>query len=134
MRYGRKGLLVGLMCGLVTGVALAQAQSGDYAAGEASGPKAELEAALGGAVFTGTYTRDGSPYVLQFGTDGSLKDNRERTGRWWANDQGEYCREWANGPMAGTSACLEVLIHGKRMAVYSGDEKVLAGELQRAGE
>jgi hypothetical protein len=132
MRFGKKWMIVGAALSCLTGVALAAEPASDYEAQRASEYKAEIEKALTGAVFTGTYARDNSPYVLQFGEDGTLTDNRNSEGRWWVSDQGEYCREWSTGPLAGTSACLEVLVHGKRMAVYSGNDKVLDGQLARS--
>lgn len=130
MRIGKNWVAMGAAFSCLAGAALAAEPAAGDDARQAY--KAEVEAALSGSVFTGTYARDNSPYVLEFGADGTLKDNRAGEGRWWVNDDGEYCREWSTGPLAGTSACLEVIVHGKRMAVYSGNDKVLDGAIVRS--
>lgn len=132
MRVGKKWMVLGVALSCLTGVALAAEPASGYAEQPENTRKAELEKALGGSVFTGTYMRDNSPYVLEFGEDGSLKDNHAGEGRWWVSDDAEYCREWSAGPLAGTSVCLEIIVHGKRMAVYQGNDKVLDGELVRS--
>lgn len=116
----------------LAGAAVAAEPASGQEGRPASAYKTDLEAALTGAAFSGNYVRDGSPYSLHFGADGMLQDNRGNEGRWWVNGEGEYCREWSTGPLAGSDACMEVLIHGRRMAVYSGDERVLNGMIVRS--
>jgi hypothetical protein len=131
MQVGKMGRVIGVALCCLAGAAAAAEPASGYDGQQASAYKAEIEAALTGAAFSGSYVRDGSPYTLHFDADGKLTDNRGGEGRWWVNDEGEYCREWSTGPLAGSNACLEVLIHGKRMAVYSGNERVLDGMLVR---
>lgn len=123
--------LAGLVLGCTAMVAVAQDKDAGYGAGQASAVQAELKEKLSGATFIGTYLRDGSPYVMEFGADGQLRDNRQRSGRWWINEKGEYCREWTSGPHSGSASCLEILVHGARMALYSGNERLMDGELKR---
>lgn len=92
----------------------------------------ELAARLNGAMFSGIYLRAGTPYTMTFGADGSLVDSAGREGRWWTSEGGQYCREWTSGPMAGVTTCMQMIFHLDRVAIYSGDEKVLEGELIRA--
>jgi hypothetical protein len=89
---------------------------------------------LAGASFQGLYIRAGTPYTMDFGRDGSLSDSAGRTGRWWIDDQGQYCREWQDGPMAGVETCMEVIFHLGKVAIYSGEDKVLEGEIVRPTE
>ncbi len=100
---------------------------------EADAPTS-LETRLAGATFKGIYIRAGTPYTLDFGRDGSLSDSAGRTGRWWVDDAGEYCREWKDGPMAGVETCMEVIFHLGKVAIYSGDDKVLEGEIIPAAD
>ena len=93
-----------------------------------------LESRLAGATFQGIYIRAGTPYTMNFGRDGSLADSAGRTGRWWVDDEGQYCREWADGPMAGVETCMEVIFHLGKVAIYSGDDKVLEGEIVQAAD
>ncbi len=107
---------------LLGGASLAQADASSSAANE-------LKTTLSGATFSGTYLRAGTPYTMAFGEDGRLSDSAGREGRWWVDESGDYCREWETGPMAGVTTCMEVIIHMGRVAIYSGDEKMLEGEL-----
>lgn len=93
-----------------------------------------LRERLAGANFTGVYLRAGTPYSMDFGRDGSLGDSAGRSGRWWISEQGQYCREWQDGPMAGIETCMEVVFHLDRVAIYSGEDKVLEGEILRPSE
>ncbi len=96
----------------------------------AEGPgQNELGARLSGNAFSGTYIRAGTPYTMRFDSDGSLSDSAGRSGRWWINDQQDYCRVWRNGPMADIETCMQVIIHNQRVAFYSGDDMLLEGEL-----
>lgn len=88
-----------------------------------------LSERLAGATFQGIYIRAGTPYTLNFGRDGSLTDSAGRTGRWWVNDEGDYCREWEDGPMAGVETCMEMIFHLNKVAIYSDEDKVLEGEI-----
>lgn len=95
---------------------------------------ASLGERLAGSSFKGIYVRAGTQYSMEFGRDGNLSDSAGRSGRWWVDDQGLYCREWADGPMAGVETCMEVIFHLGRVAIYSGDDKVLEGEIVPATE
>lgn len=119
------------MVALVAASLAGSAMAGGEGKPPAEGLAARTHAALSGAVFIGVYKRDNSPYTLDFGADGKLVDNRGQTGRWWIRDNGDYCREWSTGPHAGTEVCMEILVHGERMALYVNNETVVVGELKR---
>jgi hypothetical protein len=73
-----------------------------------------------------------SPKTAHSGTPNrGIQDDCGRTGRWWISDSGDYCREWRTGPHAGAEMCMEILIHGERMALYVNNEAVVVGELKR---
>lgn len=132
MQSGKILGLTGVMACCLAGAAIAAEPADGYDAEQAGTYQAEIKKALTGAAFSGVYVRDNSPYTLHFDADGKLTDNRGGVGRWWVSDKGEYCREWTAGPVAGSNACMEILIHGERMAVYSGDDRVLDGMIVRA--
>lgn len=129
MHFRKSHVLTAIVLSCLAGGALAQGTAGGYTAAEGGGEASPLEARLSGKVLVGTYTRDGSPYVLEFRSDKTLVDNRGGEGRWWIDDKGDYCREWASGPLAGNSGCYEILVHGARVAIYADDAKVIDGEL-----
>ena len=91
--------------------------------------KARLTASLAGATFAGTYLRAGTPYSMNFHADGRLSDSAKRNGRWWVDEGGNYCREWTDGPMAGVPACMKWVVNAGRVEIFSGEDKVLEGEL-----
>ncbi len=129
MQLRKSWMIVGMSLSLLTGGALAQGSAGGETAAGPAAQGSPMAQRLSGRVFVGTYMRDGSPYVLDFRADGTLTDNRNAKGRWWIDDNGDYCREWETGPLAGNSGCYEILVHGARVAIYAGDDKVLDGEL-----
>lgn len=93
---------------------------------------AEVETLLSGATLEGVYLRSQSTYTLVFDPDGSLRDvNSGAEGRWWVNENGEYCREWLTGVVAGNTACLAIGIDGDRIAIYSGENRVAEGTVLR---
>ncbi|MGF1547558.1 MAG: hypothetical protein ACFCUG_09530 [Thiotrichales bacterium] len=94
--------------------------------------QAMLTESLAGATFSGTYLRAGSPYSMNFHADGRLSDSAKRSGRWWVDEAGDYCREWTDGPMAGVPACMKWVVNAGRVEIFSGADKVLEGELIRA--
>ena len=104
----------------------AQAHAGDYLR-----DPVEVEALLKGATLDGTYLRTNSDYRLVFREDGTLEDARESGARWWVTEQGQYCREWLNGPLAGNEACMDVALDGERVLLFSNGSRVAEGELQR---
>ena len=118
-------LILSIAAVLTTAVAPLHAQSDEAET---------LSDRLAGASFQGIYIRAGTPYTMQFGRDGNLSDSAGRSGRWWVDDEGMYCREWQDGPMAGVETCMDVIFHLGRVAIYSGDDKVLEGEIVRPAE
>lgn len=125
MRMQKYGIMT-LAVACMTGAAMAQ-----DAPKPVNAEAARTHEALSGAAFIGTYLRDNSPYTLEFGADGKLADNRGQTGRWWIRENGDYCREWTTGAHAGKEVCMEILVHGERMALYANNERVIVGELKR---
>jgi len=121
MKFGKMVVAIGVIALMASGSALHADQHAPA--------QSELASRLAGAVFTGVYLRAGTPYRMDFGVDGTLTDSAGREGRWWVNEAEEYCREWTSGPMAGVTTCMEVIVHLGRVAIFSGDEKVLEGEL-----
>lgn len=114
------------LCLLLPWLAIAQVQ-----AQEVLRDKAEVEALLAGATMHGVYLRNGSAYTLKFGEDGVFADEKNAGARWWVTEQGQYCREWLNGPLAGNEACMDVALDGERVLLFSNGSRVAEGELQR---
>lgn len=93
--------------------------------------KAEVEKLLSGATFIGVYLRTESAYTLNFGADGKLTDASGANGRWWVDEQGQYCREWLDGKLKGNSGCMGVEFEDGQVALYSKGNKVSEGILTR---
>ena len=91
----------------------------------------EVRALLEGATLSGVYLRSQSPYTLEFRADGSLVDQRGESARWWVSDTGQYCREWLTGRLAGNKACMDLVLDGNRIHMYSNGNRVAEGELSR---
>ncbi|OGT87575.1 MAG: hypothetical protein A2286_00205 [Gammaproteobacteria bacterium RIFOXYA12_FULL_61_12] len=90
---------------------------------------AEVRGLLNGKRLEGLYLRTQSAYSLSFRKDGSLVDQEGAQGRWWVNEQGQYCRKWETGKLQGHEACLDLALEGGKIAIYSGDKKVAEGAL-----
>ncbi len=101
-----------------------------YAADYMRNPS-EVHNMLDGATLKGTYLRTQSPYSLNFNTDGILINQRGEKGRWWVNQQGQYCRVWATGRLQGNMSCLDLAREGDAIAIYSKDKRVAEGVLVR---
>ena len=69
--------------------------------------------------------------ALSFHTDGTVVNQKGERGRWWVNQQGQYCRVWATGRLKGNLACLNLTRKGERIAIHSKDKKVAEGVLVR---
>ncbi|MEO5336505.1 MAG: hypothetical protein H7841_06390 [Magnetospirillum sp. WYHS-4] len=93
--------------------------------------KTKVEGLLKGRTLEGTYLRTGSPYRLVFGADGGLVNQEGAQGRWWVDDQGQYCREWTSGALQGNRACLGVAqaVDGGIAFLHEG-RKVAEGRLR----
>jgi hypothetical protein len=89
-----------------------------------------VESMLSGARLQGTYLRTQSPYTLDFRTDGTLVNTTGEQGRWWVNEQGQYCREWLTGRLQGNKACLDLTVEGDTVAVHSAGKRVAEGRLE----
>jgi hypothetical protein len=92
---------------------------------------AEVDALLRGTVLHGTYLRTRSAYTLHFRADGTLINQRNETGRWWVNEEGQYCREWDTGRLAGNKACMSLIRDGGQIEFHSRGRKVAVGTLSR---
>lgn len=90
---------------------------------------AQVKTLLNGKRLEGLYLRTQSAYSLSFRKDGSLVDQEGAQGRWWVNEQGQYCRKWETGKLQGHEACLDLALEGEKIAIYSGDKKVAEGAL-----
>ena len=90
---------------------------------------AETHALLKGYKLEGTYLRSGTPITLDFRIDGTLVNQRNELGRWWVNQQGQYCRVWSTGRLKGHWTCLDIAKEGNGIAIYSKDKKVAEGVL-----
>ncbi len=89
----------------------------------------EVQKLLNGKRLEGVYLRTQSPYSLDFHRDGRLINQRGAEGSWWVNEQGQYCREWKSGRLAGNKACLDLAPDGDKTAIYSKGKKVAVGSL-----
>lgn len=92
---------------------------------------ADTHALLKGYKLEGTYLRSNTPITLNFKIDGTLENQRGEQGRWWINQQGQYCRVWSTGRLKGHWTCLDVAKQGDGIAIYSNDKKVAEGTLVR---
>jgi hypothetical protein len=106
--------------------ACAQAQADEFLR-----DKGAVEALLSGARLHGTYLRTGTDYTLEFHPDGRLTDGRGKAARWWVNEQGQYCREWLSGRLAGNQACMDIQTSGQYIELHANGKKVAEGELLR---
>ena len=86
---------------------------------------------LNGSRMEGTYLRTNTPYSLKFLTDGTVENQNGERGRWWVNQQGQYCRVWATGQLKGNFSCLDLMREGERIAIYSMEKRVAEGLLVR---
>ena len=93
--------------------------------------QAETQILLNGSKMEGIYLRTQSPYSLEFHQDGTLINQRGDRGRWWANQQGQYCRKWETGSLKGHQMCLNLAHDGDAVTIFSGDKKVAEGVLVR---
>ena len=91
--------------------------------------KAEVKNMLSAHKLEGLYLRTQSAYMLQFNKDGTLKNQRGESGRWWVSDKGQYCREWESGRLKGHQICLELAKEADKIAIYSKGKKVAEGKL-----
>lgn len=91
----------------------------------------EVEALLKGATLDGTYLRTNTDYQLVFRDDGTLDDGREAGARWWVSEQGQYCREWLTGPLAGNEGCMDLKLEDGRLRMFFDGRPVAEGVLQR---
>ena len=91
----------------------------------------EVEALLKGATLEGVYLRTQSEYRLVFREDGLLEDGREAGARWWVSDQGQYCREWLTGPLAGNQGCMDLRFEGEQIQLFFEGRQVAEGVLRR---
>ncbi|MES9846672.1 MAG: hypothetical protein ABW162_15775 [Candidatus Sedimenticola sp. PURPLELP] len=98
-------------------------------AGEYLDNKTEVDTLLKGKQLNGLYLRTQSSYSLQFNADGSLSNQRNEKGKWWVNEQGEYCREWLTGRLKGNRSCMNLAQESGELVFYSKDRKVATGTL-----
>ncbi len=105
----------------------ANSLAADYLSGQA-----QVTTLIKGKVLHGTYLRTGSAYSLRFGSDGTLVNQREETGKWWVNEQGQYCREWNTGRLSGNRACMHIALEQEKIAFYSRGKRVAVGILSTA--
>lgn len=91
----------------------------------------QVHALLNESRLEGVYLRTNTPYSLSFLMDGTVVNQNGELGRWWVNEQGQYCRVWATGRLKGNLACLNLAREGEQIAIYSGDKKVAEGVLIR---
>ena len=87
---------------------------------------------LSGTRLEGLYLRTNSPYHLIFHRDGSLENQRGARGHWWINAEGQYCRRWENGRLAGHQACFDLVPGGEegRIAIHFKGKRVAQGRLR----
>lgn len=111
-----------MMISLVASTASATDYLRDYA---------EVHLLLNEHRMEGTYLRTNTPYSLNFLMDGTVVNQKGERGRWWVNQQGQYCRVWATGRLKGNYACLDLTRDGDRIAIYSRDRKVAEGVMIR---
>ncbi len=104
--------------------------TGNALAGEYLRDQAEVEALLKGATLDGTYLRTHSDYRLVFRADGTLEDGREAGARWWVSEQGQYCREWLSGPLAGNEGCMDLRLDDGRIQLFFDGRQVADGVLR----
>lgn len=90
---------------------------------------AEVKTLLSGKRLQGVYLRTQSTYSLGFHPDGGLVDQDGERGRWWVNEQGQYCRKWESGRLTGHEACLDLVREGDKLAIYSSGKRVAEGSL-----
>lgn len=98
-------------------------------AGDYVDDKGAVESLLKGKTLKGVYLRTKSPYLLRFGTDGSLVNQVGAKGRWWGNNKGQYCREWKSGKLKGNKACMDMKATAEGVAIYHRGKKVAEGRL-----
>lgn len=91
----------------------------------------EVHAMLNESRLEGTYLRTNTPYSLSFHMDGTVVNQKGERGRWWVNEQGQYCRVWSTGRLKGNLACLDLTREGEKIAIYSKEKKVAEGVLVR---
>lgn len=115
-----------VLCLLLPLLVIGQAQAQEFLR-----DKAEIEALLAGATLHGVYLRTGSAYALTFGKEGVLAGEQHAGARWWVNEQGQYCREWLSGPLAGNEACMDVALSDGQILLFSNGRRVAEGILQR---
>ncbi|MET0087938.1 MAG: hypothetical protein ABW082_15640 [Sedimenticola sp.] len=90
---------------------------------------AEVTAMLTGKQLQGTYLRTQSPYSLHFKADGTLVNQRDEKGKWWINEQGQYCREWFTGRLTGNRSCMNLAMEDGVLVFYSKQKRVATGNL-----
>ena len=93
--------------------------------------QAKTQQLISGAKLEGVYLRSQSPYSLEFRQDGILVNQRGAQGRWWVNEQGQYCRKWETGKLKGHEACLDIATEGDKVVIYSNGKRVAEGSLAR---
>ena len=89
----------------------------------------QVHALLNASRLEGIYLRTNTPYSLSFLTDGTVVNQKGERGRWWVNQQGQYCRVWATGRLKGNLACLDLTREGEKIAIFSKEKKVAEGVL-----
>ncbi|MCW8827083.1 MAG: hypothetical protein OQK78_11750 [Gammaproteobacteria bacterium] len=92
---------------------------------------AQVHELLNGSKLEGIYLRRNTPYTLNFQTDGTVVNQRSERGRWWVNQQGQYCRTWDTGRLKGNSSCMDLSLEGDQIAIYSREKRVAEGLLLR---
>ena len=90
---------------------------------------AQVYTMLDGSRLEGIYLRTNTPYSLSFLIDGTVVNQKGERGRWWVNQQGQYCRVWATGRLKGNLACLDLTREGKQIAIHSKGKRVAEGYL-----
>lgn len=91
----------------------------------------QVHTLLNGSRLEGIYLRRNTPYTLTFHTDGTIVNQRDERGRWWVNQQGQYCRTWETGRLKGNSSCMDLAREGEQFAFYSRDKRVATGVFLR---
>ncbi|MCW9025439.1 MAG: hypothetical protein OQK73_12275 [Gammaproteobacteria bacterium] len=91
--------------------------------------KSEVSSLLSGQKLNGTYLRTQSAYSLDFHKEGRLVNQKGEQGRWWVNEQGQYCRQWETGRLKGHQTCLDLAREDKKIAIYSKGKRVAVGSL-----
>ena len=92
---------------------------------------AQVHALLNGSTLEGIYLRRNTAYTLIFHSDGTVVNQRDERGRWWVNQQGQYCRVWNTGRLKGNSSCMDLAREGGQIAIDSRDKRVAEGVLLR---